>query len=244
MSTPSQLNDPAAFEEFKSLKPDFAVVVAYGLIIPPALLTVPTKGFLNVHPSKLPRWRGAAPIQRTLMAGDASTGVCIVKVVRDLDAGPIYRQRNHEIKPGTIATELSEELALSGGTLLVDVLNGFEQIKPVEQGNEGMCYAHKIVKEETRIDWQSSAEEIYHKIHGLSLSPGAWTMHGNQRIKVLRCDVADGSGAPGRILDDTLSIGCGKGVIIPTHLRREGRSAMNLTEFLRGYQLQKGDQLN
>jgi len=241
VKTPSKLIEPEVIEEFTSLQPDFAVVVAYGLIIPESMLNVPKYEFLNVHPSLLPRWRGAAPIQRTIMSGDRVTGVCVIKVVNQLDSGPIYLKQEYKIPLGTTQNELSQHLALVGGKLLVEVLNRFDQIEPAQQTNEDVTYASKIQKDETRINWHCSALEISNKIHGLSPFPGSWTLFNNCRVKILKCQIDDKCGKPGRILDEQLTIGCSSGAIIPTILQMEGKRALGLTEFLNGFKFQIGN---
>ena len=242
--TPLNFNAEDNIRQFESLQPDIAVVVSYGLILPKKLLSIPRLGFLNIHPSLLPRWRGAAPIQRALMAGDKKTGVCIIKVVEKLDAGPIYTCEDINIDQGITASELSDQLARIGAELTGKVLENLDVQNLVPQRRKGVCYAHKIDKEETRIDWNLSAHDIYNKIHGLSYQPGAWFEHNGIRIKILKCELADLEGEPGRVLDPDMALACGKDSIRPTLIQRQGKSPMERRDFLRGYKLDRGELLS
>lgn len=239
--TPLSFSTEEASRQFELLKPDIAIVVSYGLILPKILLTIPRLGFLNIHPSLLPRWRGAAPVQRTLMSGDTKTGVCIIRVDEKLDAGPIYIQKEINVEPGITASELSEQLAEIGVNLLKSVLDDQAIPKPVPQNRVGVCYAHKIDKSETRIDWSIPNKNISNKIHGLSYQPGAWFDHQGVRIKILKCELAGMEGKPGQVLDNDLAIACGKGSIRPTLIQRQGKSPMTRPDFLRGYRLSPGE---
>ena len=242
--TPLDFSDGVSISEFESLEPDVAVVVSYGLILPARLLAIPRFGFLNIHPSLLPRWRGAAPIQRALIEGDTKTGVSIIKVTEKLDAGPIFLKEEVEIDQGITASELSDELAVKGAGLLCRVMDNLENINPVEQSHTGISYAKKIAKKETRIDWNLPAEEIYNKIHGLSYQPGAWFEHRGVRIKILKCELVDKDGEPGQVLKHDMTLSCVKGSIRPTLIQRQGKYPMNLQDFLRGYRLDIGEILS
>ena len=242
--TPLDFSDEDSIKQFENLEPDVAVVVSYGLILPGSLLDIPRFGFLNIHPSLLPRWRGAAPVQRSLMEGDTKTGVSIIKVTEKLDAGPIFLKEEVGIDQGITASELSDELAVKGADLLCRVMDNLEAINPVQQSHTGISYAKKIDKKETRIDWNLPAKEIYNKIHGLSHEPGAWFEHGRIRIKILKCDLVTKEGEPGQVLDQDLTLSCGKGSIRPTLIQRQGKTPMNLQDFQRGYKLDIGEILS
>ena len=242
--TPLNFNAEDNIRQFESLHPEIVVVVSYGLILPKKLLSIPRWGFLNIHPSLLPRWRGAAPVQRTLMAGDKKTGVCIIKVVEKLDSGPIYTREEIGIDKGITASELSDQLARIGAKLTGKVLDNLDVQNLVPQRREGVCYAHKIDKDETRIDWNLSAQDICNKIHGLSHQPGAWFEHNGIRIKILKCELAELEGEPGRVLDPDMALACGKDSIRPTLIQRQGKSPMERQDFLRGYKLESGEHLS
>lgn len=242
--TPLDFSDEASIRQFEILEPDVAVVVSYGLILPGGLLDIPRFGFLNIHPSLLPLWRGAAPVQRSLMEGDTKTGVSIIKVTKKLDAGPVFLQQEVEIDQGITASELSDKLALKGAGLLCTVLDNLETANPVQQNNVGVSYAHKIAKEEARIDWQQPSRAIYNKVHGLSYQPGAWFEHRGVRIKILKCELLDKEGEPGQVLDQDMTLSCGKGSIRPTLIQRQGKTPMNLQDFMRGYKLEIGEKLS
>ena len=242
--TPLDFNNETSIRQFENLEPDVVVVVSYGLILPGRLLAIPRFGFLNIHPSLLPRWRGAAPIQRALIEGDTKTGVSIIKVTEKLDAGPIFLKEEVEIDQGITASELSDELAVKGADLLCSVMDNLETINPVEQSHTGISYAKKIDKKETRIDWNLPAEEIYNKIHGLSYQPGAWFEHRGIRIKILKCELIDKGGESGQVLDQDMTLSCGKDSIRPTLIQRQGKAPMNIQDFLRGYKLEIGEKLS
>lgn len=238
---PLKLNTPEAISEFKALEPDFAIVVSYGLLIPKSFLDIPKIDFMNVHPSLLPRWRGAAPMQRTLMDGDTKTAVCIIRIVEELDAGPIFQLKEYAIPKGITYQELSEKLAQMGGNLLVDTIEKYHELTPQKQNIKGVTYASKIRKEEAKINWSESAKEVSNTIHGLSPSPGAWTLFQNTRIKILKCQPSENSGSSGSILDKNLTIGCGQFSIIPLLLQKEGKRPLELKEFLKGFRFEVGD---
>ncbi|MCA3573765.1 MAG: methionyl-tRNA formyltransferase [Aestuariivirga sp.] len=237
--TPTSLRSPEEQARFASLNADAAVVVAYGLLLPKPILDAPQLGCFNVHASLLPRWRGAAPIQRAIMAGDAETGVTIMRMEEGLDTGPMCRVGRLPITPATTAQSLHDDLAALGARLMVEAL-AQDQIACVPQPAEGVTYAKKIDKAEAHIDFGRSAEEVRNHIHGLSPFPGAWFAVNGTRIKVLRCEVIDCGGEPGSFIDDRLCIACGRGAVRLLKLQREGKGAMEADEFLRGFPVPSG----
>jgi methionyl-tRNA formyltransferase len=244
LRTPVTLRDATAQADFSLLDLDAAIVVAYGLILPKPILEAPRLGCFNLHGSLLPRWRGAAPIQRAIMAGDADTGVMAMRMEEGLDTGPVLMAERTPIARKTYG-ELHDELARLGADLMVRALAAVERGTATEtpQSEDGVTYAKKILKEETRIDWTKSAREIDCHIRGLSPVPGAWCEAKGERLKVLYAEPASGSGAPGTILDDHLTIACGDGAVRLTRLQRPGKSPMSADEVLRGFALPKGERL-
>jgi methionyl-tRNA formyltransferase len=242
--TPATLKDEAAQADFAALNLDAAVVVAYGLLLPKAILDAPKLGCFNLHASLLPRWRGAAPIQRAIMTGDAETGVMAMRMEEGLDTGPVLMAERLPIGRKTYS-ELHDELAGLGADLMARALSALERGSIVErpQPDEGATYARKISKEETRIDWHKSASEIDCLIRALSPSPGAWCEARRERLKILYAEPVDASGVPGEILDDRLTIACGDGALCLVRLQRAGRGVMEASEFLRGFSLMAGDVL-
>ena len=236
---PKSLRKAEAQEEFAALGADVAVVAAYGLILPQPVLDAPRHGCLNVHASLLPRWRGAAPIHRAVMAGDEVTGVTIMQMEAGLDTGPMLAKVTTPIRDKTTG-ELTTELAELGANLMVEVLAGIEDLAPQAQPEEGVTYAAKIDKAEARIDWQRRADELARHIHGLAPFPGAWCEIGGERVKLLRAEALDAGGVPGTVLDDRLTIACGTGAIRPLRLQRAGKPAMAVDDFLRGYPVPAG----
>ena len=237
--TPLSLKDPAEQARFAALNADAAVVVAYGLLLPKPVLDAPERGCFNVHASLLPRWRGAAPIQRAIMAGDAESGVTIMRMEEGLDTGPMCKVGKIAITPETTAQSLHDELAELGARLMVEAL-AEPQLTCEPQPENGVTYARKIDKAEARIDFTRSAQEVRNHIHGLSPFPGAWFPMKGTRIKVLLCEAIDGRGTPGTFLDDRLTIACGTGAIRLLRLQREGKGAMEAGEFLRGFPIPSG----
>ena len=219
--------------EFAALGADIAVVAAYGLILPQAVLDAPRLGCLNIHASLLPRWRGAAPIHRAILAGDAETGVGIMQMAAGLDTGPVRAEGRTQVA-GKTTGELTDELAQLGAALMVQVLADLSGHPAIAQPAEGVTYAHKIDKAETRIDWQATAAQIERQVRAFHPAPGAWFDLAGERIKLLRAELADGSGAPGQVLDADMTVACGKGAIRPLELQRAGKPAMSAGEFLRG----------
>lgn len=236
---PVSLKSVEEQQRFGALKPDAAVVVAYGLLLPKVVLHGPRLGCFNVHASLLPRWRGAAPIQRAIMAGDAKTGVTIMRMEEGLDTGPICNKAEVAITPKMTAQSLHDELAILGAKLMADTLRQ-PKIDCVPQPVKGASYATKIEKSATRIDFAKPAAEVRNHIHGLSPFPGAWFITGNTRIKVLGCETADQSGPTGTVLDNRLTIACGSGAVRLLELQREGKGPMDADTFLRGFAIAPG----
>jgi methionyl-tRNA formyltransferase len=238
--TPSSLKGEEPQRTFAAHQADAGVVVAYGLLLPKAILTAPREGCLNLHASALPRWRGAAPIQRAIMAGDTRTGVMVMRMEEGLDTGPVGLVEEMPIGPDTTAGELHDRMMLVGADLMGRALAALERgsLDFTPQEETGATYARKIEKAEARIDWSRPAPEVHNHIRGLSPFPGAWfelARNGTPiRIKAQRSTLADGSGAPGSILDDQLTIACGKGAVRLTLVQREGKGAMDAPTFLRG----------
>jgi methionyl-tRNA formyltransferase len=239
--TPVSLKDAAQQELFAALGIDAAIVVAYGLLLPQPILDAPRLGCFNLHGSLLPRWRAAAPIQRAIMAGDAETGVMSMRMEAGLDTGPVLMAERTSIGRKTYG-ELHDELARLGADLMARTLAALERgsIADQPQPAEGATYAKKILKEETRIDWTQPAHEIDCLIRGLSPTPGAWSEIKGERIKLLNCMPASGSGTPGAILDDILTVACGEGALRLTRLQRPGKAAMDAGDVLRGFALPPG----
>jgi len=240
---PSTLRSAEEQAGFAALNADVAVVVAYGLILPRAILDAPAKGCLNIHASLLPRWRGAAPIHRAVMAGDRETGVCIMQMEAGLDTGPVLLSRATQIGPQETTGDLHDRLSRMGSDLIVEALSRLDDLRPVPQPDQGVCYADKVDKAEAAVDWTRSAEAVDRQIRGLSPAPGAWTTISGQRVKLLRSGIADGAGVPGAVLDqaqDGLTVACGTGALRITRLQRAGRGAQDAAEFLRGMPLEPG----
>ncbi|MEJ2623809.1 MAG: methionyl-tRNA formyltransferase [Pseudolabrys sp.] len=240
--TPKTLKTEEAQDQFRALRADAAVVIAYGLILPKAVLVAPKLGCFNVHASLLPRWRGAAPINRAVMAGDAESGVTIMKMDEGLDTGAMAMVERLAITPNMTAGELHDKLAPLGADLMARALSALERgsLALTPQPDEGVTYADKISKEETRIDWAKPWYEVHNHIRGLSPFPGAWFELDGVRIKVLRSTKGEGSGAPGTVLDDRLTIACGAGAVRLVQVQRAGGKPMNAEDFLRGTKVAKG----
>ena len=237
--TPTSLKSAEEQAHFAALKADAAVVVAYGLLLPKPVLDAPRLGCFNVHASLLPRWRGAAPIQRAIMSGDAWSGVTIMRMEEGLDTGPMCKMGKIAITPMTTAQSLHDELAALGSQLMIAVL-AQETITCTPQPLDGVTYAKKIDKAEARIDFTKSAAEVRNHIHGLSPFPGAWFEVNGTRVKALLCDVVQDGAAPGTFIDDRLTIACGTGAIRLLKLQREGKGAMEAQDFLRGFPIAAG----
>ncbi|HEV2080767.1 MAG TPA: methionyl-tRNA formyltransferase [Allosphingosinicella sp.] len=240
--TPLSLRGEAEQQAFADLRLDAAVVAAYGLILPQPILEAPRHGCLNVHASLLPRWRGAAPIQRAILAGDQKTGVTIMGMERGLDTGPMYLVQETEID-GKTAGELTQELAAMGAALMSKVLGDLGAYHPLPQPEDGVTYAAKIEKQEARLEFSLSAEAVERQIRAFNPFPGAFFEHGGERIKVLAARVDEGGGEPGMVLDGGLRVACGQGSILPTLVQRAGRGAMTPAELLRGFPIPAGAEL-
>lgn len=236
---PRTLREAATQAEFAALDADVAVVVAYGLILPQAVLDAPLHGCLNIHASLLPRWRGAAPIQRAIMAGDAETGICIMQMEAGLDTGPVLLRRAIPIGETETAGDLHDRLAALGADAIVTALAHLDDLTPQIQPEAGLIYADKIDKSEARVDWTRPAVEIDRKIRGLSPFPGAWTMIGGRRVKLIRSQLAKGTGAPGTVLEG-LTIACATGAVEITELQPEGKPRMAAKDYLRGARIAPG----
>ncbi|WP_176026774.1 methionyl-tRNA formyltransferase [Brucella intermedia] len=243
--TPKSLRSAEEQDIFASLEADVAVVVAYGLLLPQAILDAPRLGCYNGHASLLPRWRGAAPIQRAIMAGDAETGMMIMKMDAGLDTGPVAMAEKVTITPDMTAGELHDRLSMIGADLMIRALGALEReslaLQP--QAEEGVTYAAKIDKAEARIDWSKPAKDVHNTIRGLSPFPGAWCeMEINgavERVKLQRSTLGEGKDEPGTVLDDRLTVACGEGAIRLVTLQRSGGKPLPAQEFLRGAQVTK-----
>jgi methionyl-tRNA formyltransferase len=238
--TPSTLKTPEASEKFRAYGADAVVVVAYGMILPQAILDAPKLGCFNLHASLLPRWRGAAPINRAIMEGDAESGVMVMKMDAGLDTGDVAMAERMAITDAMTSADLHDALARLGADLMVRAIGALERgkLQLTKQSEDGVTYAAKIEKAEARIDWNRPARAVLRHIHGLSPFPGAWcemAIEGEQvRVKILRCELAAGSGMPGQLLDDRLTVACKQGAIRILELQRAGKGAMKAEEFLRG----------
>ncbi|HVZ13672.1 MAG TPA: methionyl-tRNA formyltransferase [Bauldia sp.] len=244
--TPASLKPASESGRFAELGVDVGVVVAYGLLLPQAFLDIPSNGCLNLHASLLPRWRGAAPVARAIMAGDRETGVMVMRMEAGLDTGPVAMSERVEIGADTTAGDLSQRLASLGADLMARALAALGRggLSFTPQAGDGATYARKIEKAETRIDWARPAAEVHNHIRGLSPDPGAWFEadfgRGIERVKVLRSTLAAGSGAPGTLLDGALTVACGNGAVRLLNVQRAGKSALAAADFLRGTPLSVG----
>jgi methionyl-tRNA formyltransferase len=243
--TPKNFKTPEALAEFAAFNADAAVVIAYGIILPKAVLDAPRLGCFNVHASILPRWRGAAPINRAIMAGDAESGVTIMQMDEGLDTGAMAMMERMAITADMTAGELHDALSRLGADLMPRALAAAERgtLSLTPQPETGVTYAAKISKDETRIDWGKPASEVHNHVRGLSPFPGAWFELDGVRVKVLRTTKGEGSGAPGITLDDRLTIACGDGAVRLVQIQRAGAKAMMVEDFLRGSAVKAGTQL-
>jgi methionyl-tRNA formyltransferase len=244
--TPTTLKSTEAEREFRAHNADAAVIVAYGMILPKTILDTPKLGCFNLHASLLPRWRGAAPINRAVMAGDTETGVMVMRMDAGLDTGDIAMAERMAITDAMTAADVHDALARLGGDLMARAMGALERgkLQLTKQSAEGVTYATKIEKAEARIDWNKPARQVLRHIHGLSPFPGAWcdiAVEGEQvRVKILRCAMADGSGAAGEVLDDHLAVACKQGAIRILELQRAGKQPMKAEDFLRGTPIKAG----
>ena len=243
--TPASLRDADEQGRFAELDLDAAVVAAYGLILPKAILAAPRLGCLNVHGSLLPRWRGAAPIERAILAGDGETGVTVMRMDAGLDTGPILLTARVPIGPETTAARLHDALADLGADLLLQALAGLAagRLRAIPQPEDGVTYAGKLERDEGRLDWFRPAAELERVVRALNPRPGVWFERAGERIKVLAAEVVDRRGMPGRVLDDRLTVACAEGALRPRLLQRPGRAPTEADAFLRGYPLPPGTQL-
>ena len=238
---PKSLNTGEEYEYFKKLSPDCAIVVAYGKLIPKNFLNLTKFGFINIHASLLPRWRGAAPIQRAIMNGDKTTGVSIMKIEETLDSGPVLATKKLGLNQDSTYSETEKKLSKLGADLLIESLNNIKtgKTKFLTQVHAEATYAKKINKNETKINWELDANKIISHIHGLSENPGAWFEYENERFKVLRVKKSQASGSPGVVLDENLTVGCKSGSIQILEIQREGKNKQNIKDFLRGKKISK-----
>jgi methionyl-tRNA formyltransferase len=242
--TPLTLKKVEDQQAFAELRVDAAIVVAYGLLLPKPVLDAPVQGCFNLHASLLPRWRGAAPIQRAIMAGDRETGAMVMHMDEGLDTGPVLATAMTPVGRKTFG-QLHDELAQSGASLMMQTLSALErgEAKEIAQPSEGATYAKKILKDEARIDWSAPASEIDCKVRGLSPFPGAWCAIRGERLKILFAEPVPGNGAPGQVLDDALTVACGEGALKLLRVQRAGRGPMNAADLLRGFPIPQGTML-
>ena len=240
--TPASLDTKVEIEYFKSLSPYIVIVAAYGNLIPKNYLNVPEKGFLNIHASLLPKWRGAAPIQRSIMNLDKETGISIMQITEKLDAGPYMKQIKVKIDSQTNTKMLLDKLSILGAENIVDSIDLIQNNKAtfIEQDENKVTYAKKILKEESRIDWNKSAEEILAKINAMNPNPGAWFEYNGSRYKIWKALIHDQFKTPGEILDDQLTISCENKSIKIFEIQKEGKNKMSLNDFLKGTKMPKG----
>jgi methionyl-tRNA formyltransferase len=233
--TPVSLRSEGAQRDFAALKPDVAIVTAYGLILPKAVLAAPPYGCINIHASLLPRWRGAAPIQRAILAGDSETGITIMQMDEGLDTGPMLLQARRPIGPSTSAQDLHDSLAALGAESIVAALEKLAPgLLPATPQPDGANYAAKLTRDEGRLDWRKPAAELERQVRAFTPWPGAWFEQDGERCKVLSASVAGGKGAPGTVLDDRLTVACGEGALAIGRIQRAGKAAMDAETFLRG----------
>jgi methionyl-tRNA formyltransferase len=243
--TPTNLRTPEALAEFRALDADLAVVAAYGLILPSAILAAPRLGCINLHASLLPRWRGAAPIQRALLAGDAETGITVIQIEPALDSGPILAVERIPIGRAATAAALHDELAMLAARMLGPVIDDLAagRTRPRPQPAEGVSYAAKIDKAEGRLDWSRPALLLERQLRALSPWPGCWTELDGRRLRVLAAEVTAGGGQPGTVLDEHLTVACGEGALRLTRVQPAGGTVMTGAAFLRGHAVPAGSRL-
>jgi methionyl-tRNA formyltransferase len=246
LRTPVKLRDPEAIRAFEALDLDLAIVAAYGLILPQPVLDAPRRGCINLHASLLPRWRGAAPIQRAVLAGDTVTGITLMQMDAGLDTGAMLRQEALPIDPGMTGGALHDRLAVLAARLLVDSLPDLlaGRLDPTPQPADGVTYAAKIDRAELRLDWARPALELERVVRAFAPRPGAYAVHGGERIKILGAAALDGTGAPGTVLDAQPTVACGVGALRLTRLQRAGRDALDAESFQRGFALPPGSRFD
>ena len=245
LRSPSSLNNDEEIKFFKGLSPDLVVVVAYGQIIPKNLLEIPKFGFINIHASLLPRWRGAAPIQRAIMNKDKKIGVSIMKIEEKLDSGPVLSSKEMELNHNSTYGEIEKKLSIFGANLLVETLKKISvgKVEFKKQDTSKVTYAKKISKDETRINWNLEADNIIAHIHGLSPNPGAWFEHKGDRFKVFKATKSSLSEKPGTVIDENLNVACKSNSIQILELQKQGKNKQTVKEFLLGYKINKGETL-
>ncbi|MCL6608068.1 MAG: methionyl-tRNA formyltransferase [Geminicoccaceae bacterium] len=247
IATPATLRDPSEQERLRALAPDLVVVAAYGLLLPEAVLAIPRLGCLNLHASLLPRWRGAAPIQRAILAGDRETGVCLMRMEKGLDTGPVYACRRTPIGPRETAGALHDRLAALAADLLLELLPAIAAgtAHPTPQPAEGVTYAAKIGPADQRLDFARAAVELDRQVRALSPAPGAWCLARGERLLVLEAEPVEGpKGAPGEVVGLPLTVACGEGALALHRVQRAGRKAMSAAELQRGFPLPLGSRLD
>jgi len=242
LRSPVNLNDDEEFKVLKNLSPDLVVVVAYGQIIPKRFLKIPKFGFVNIHASLLPRWRGAAPIQRAIMNQDKKIGVSIMKIEEKLDCGPVLSSKEIELNKNSTFGEIEKKLSVAGADLLFETLKNLrnKKIELKKQDDSKATYAKKISKDETRINWNLEADEVIAHIHGLSPNPGAWFEHKGDRFKVFKAIKSSSSGKPGAVIDGNLNVACKSNSIQILELQKQGKNKQTVKEFLLGYKINNG----
>ncbi len=242
LRSPSSLNNDEELKVFKNLSPDLVVVVAYGQIIPKNFLEIPNLGFINIHASLLPKWRGAAPIQRAIMNRDKKIGVSIMKIEEKLDSGPVLSSKEIELNQNSTYGEIEKKLSVLGADLLVETLKNFvnKKIELKKQEDSKVTYAKKISKDETRINWNLEADKIIAHIHGISPSPGAWFEYKGDRFKVFKAIKSSLSGKPGTVINENLNIACKSNSIQILELQKQGKNKQTAKEFLLGYKINSG----
>ncbi len=240
---PPSLKDPASHEPIKAAKAEAMVVAAYGLILPQAVLDIPAHGCLNIHASLLPRWRGAAPIQRAIEAGDSETGICIMQMEAGLDTGPVLLEKRLPILPGDTGATLHDKLAILGAQAIVEALAKLNELSPKPQPIEGVTYAAKLSKEDARLDWTLPAQVLARKVHAFNPVPGAWTLFNGEPLKIWQAEVEPGGGRPGAVLEAAgrrLVVACGEGALRLAELQKAGARRMDAASFLAGVKIAPG----
>ncbi len=242
---PKNLNTEEEYEFIKKLKPDIVIVVAYGQLISKNFLDIPKEGFINIHASLLPKWRGAAPIQRSIMNAETETGISVMKIVEDLDAGPVMKKIKIKINELSTTEEISKNLSKISSNSIIEVLDSIfsKNFKFIEQNHKLTTYAKKINKNEAKINWSESAKKILAKINGLNPKPGAWFMYKETRYKIWRAKISEKNGSAGTILDENFIICCGDKSLEIIEIQKEGRNKLLLKNFLTGISFKQGDKL-
>ena len=245
LRTPVSLDSDEEYNFFKKLKPDIVIVIAYGKIIPKKFLDLSTNGFINIHASLLPKWRGAAPIQRSIMNLDNQTGISIMKIVEELDAGPVMHQDKIQINEDTDTLTLSKALSKLGAKSIINAINKIEkgQARFQEQNHSQATYAKKISKTEGQIDWKQSAKKVLAKINGLNPNPGAWFQYNNERYKIWKAEIVNKNSDVGKIIDDKLTIACNEQSIKILEIQKEGKSRQLTDQFLLGNKIKQGERV-